>query len=339
MRSRTTRRLISLSVAFAATLALSACSDDDSDTLRVYSGRHYGIEKAFDQFTKDTGIEVTFLTGNDGELRERIAAEGEETKADAYITVDAGNLAAAAAQGLFQPIDSPALDAAIPAELSDPDHLWYGLTIRARTIVYNTDALTADEVPTTYEELAEPEWKGRVCLRNSTSVYQQSLVASLIAAHGEDEALRIVTGWAANADILGNDELILESLADGLCDVGITNHYYLARKYDEDANFPVGLVWANQEDRGTHINVSGGGVTKYSKHPEDAQKFLEWLATDGQTVLVGDNHELPANPTTAPDQVLVDRFGIDFLRDPLDAATIGSLNPEAVRLMDEAGYD
>ncbi len=339
MRSQTTRRLIGLVAVISAAPALTACSSDDGDTLRVYSGRHYGIEKAFDQFTKDTGIAVEFLTGNDGELRERIAAEGEETKADAYITVDAGNLAAAASQGLFQPIESTVLDAAIPVELRDPEHRWYGLTVRARTMVYNTDALSEDEVPTTYEELAEAQWKGRLCLRNSTNVYQQSLVASLIAAHGETEALRIVKGWADNAEILGNDELILESLADGLCDVGVTNHYYLARKYDEDPTFPVGLVWANQDDRGVHVNVSGGGVTKYATHPEDAQKFLEWLATDGQTVLVGDNHELPANPATAPDQVLVDRFGVDFLRDPLDAATIGTLNPDAVRLMDEAGYD
>lgn len=339
MQHRHRRRLIAATLAVSAIAALTACSGDDSDVLRVYSGRHYGIEKAFDQFTKDTGIEVKFLTGNDGELRERIAAEGKETEADAYITVDAGNLAAAASQGLFRPIDSPTLDQAIPAELSDPDHLWYGLTVRTRTIVYNVDRLSADEAPTTYEELAEPEWKGRLCLRNSTSVYQQSLVASLIAEKGEEEALRIVKGWAANAQIFANDELILEAIADGLCDAGITNHYYLARKYDEDPKFPVGLVWANQDDRGVHVNVSGGGVTRYSKHPEDAQKFLEWLATDGQKVLVGDNHELPANPAVAPDQLLVDRFGVDFKRDPLDAVTVGTLNADAVRLMDEAGYD
>ncbi len=339
MFTRRISRLIAATAAVAVAALSASCSDDDSDALHVYSGRHYGIEKAFEQFTKDTGIKVVFLTGNDGELRERIAAEGEETKADAYITVDAGNLAAAAAQGLFQPIDSSVLAQAIPAELSDPDGLWYGLTVRVRTIVYNTDLLAAEDVPATYEELAEPTWKGRVCMRNSTSVYQQSLVASLIAAHGEEEALRIVKGWAGNAEIFATDELILDALADGLCEVGVTNHYYLARRYDENPNFPVGLVWANQDDRGAHVNVSGGGVTKHSRHPEEAQRFLEWLATDGQKVLIGDNHELPANPAIEPDQVLVDRFGVDFLADPLDAATIGSLNADAVRLMDEAGYE
>ena len=339
MFTRRTSRLIGATAAIAVAALSSSCSDDDSDALHVYSGRHYGIEKAFEQFTKDTGIKVVFLTGNDGELRERIAAEGDETKADAYITVDAGNLAAAAAQGLFQPVDSPVVAQAMPAELSDPDGLWYGLTVRVRTIVYNTDLLAAEDVPGTYEELAEPSWRGRVCMRNSTSVYQQSLVASLIAAHGEEEALRIVNGWADNAEIFATDELILDALADGLCEVGVTNHYYLARRYDEDPTFPVGLVWANQDDRGAHVNVSGGGVTKHSRHPEEAQRFLEWLATEGQNVLIGDNHELPANPAIEPDQVLIDRFGVDFLADPLDAATIGSLNADAVRLMDEAGYE
>lgn len=324
-------------IALGAILLAAACSGD-GDTLKVYSGRHYGIESAFAQFTADTGIEVEFLTGNDSELRERIAAEGEDTEADAYITVDAGNLAAAAADGLFQPLDSPLLRDAIPAELSDPDQLWYGLTIRARTIVYNTDRLDVADVPTTYAELADPEWEGRVCLRDSSNVYQQSLVASLIAEEGEDEALRIVTGWANNAEILGNDILILESVADGLCDVGITNHYYLGRLLEEDPDFPVDLLWVDQDGRGVHVNVSGGGVTKFSKHPEQARQFLEWLATDGQDVLVAANHEYPANPAIAPEPLIAAEFGTDFTRDPLDASVFGGLNADAVRLMDEAGY-
>lgn len=327
----------SAALALGAGLLAAACSSG-GDTLKVYSGRHYGIETAFAQFTEDTGIEVEFLTGNDSELRERIAAEGEDTDADAYITVDAGNLAAAAADGLFQPLDSAVLRDAIPAELSDPDGLWFGLTIRARTIVYNTDRLDVADVPTTYDELAEPEWKGRVCLRDSSNVYQQSLVASLIAEEGEAEALRIVTGWADNAEILGNDILILESIADGLCDVGIVNHYYLGRLLEEDPEFPVDLVWADPDGRGVHVNISGGGVTKFSKHPEEARQFLEWLATDGQDVLVAANHEYPANPSIAPEPLIAEEFGTEFRRDPLDASIFGGLNAEAVLLMDEAGY-
>ena len=325
-------------VAVVAALAVSSCSGSDGETLNVYSGRHYDIEKAFELYEKETGVNVKFLTGNDAALRERIEAEGADTEADAYITVDAGNLATAAADGLFQPLQSEILQNAIPAELSDPDGYWYALTIRARTIVYNTDLLDESDVPTTYEELAEPQWKGRICLRDSTNVYQQSLVASLIANLGEDEALRIVEGWADNATILNNDVLILESLADGLCEVGITNHYYLGRMLAEDPDMPVDLVWADQDGRGVHVNISGGGVTTHSKQPELARDFLEWLATDGQDVLVSANHEYPANPSVAPEPVISREFGTDFVRDPLDAATFGGLNADAVRLMDEAGY-
>ncbi len=333
------KRLLIRPLALIGVLGLLAsCSSDDGDTLRVYSGRHYGIEAAFEQFTDDTGIEVEFLTGNDAELRERIEAEGDETQADAYITVDAGNLAAAADQGLFRSIDSPILDDAIPDELSDEEDRWFGLAVRARTIVYNPERIDEADVPTTYEQLADPEWQGRVCMRNSSNVYQQSLVASLIAEHGDEEAERIVDGWADNAEVLDNDVLILESIADGLCDIGITNHYYLGRQLEENPDFPVALLWANQEDRGVHVNVSGGGVTRFSRHPDDAQRFLEWLATDGQDVLVAANHEYPANPAVAPEPLIAESFGVDFTRDQLNAGTIGSLNADAVRLMDQAGY-
>lgn len=325
-------------LAVVAAVVVSACWGDDGETLNVYSGRHYDIERAFELYEEETGVNVEFLTGNDGALRERIEAEGADTEADAYITVDAGNLATAAADGLFQPLESEVLQEAIPAELSDPDGYWYALTIRARTIVYNTELLDESEVPTTYAALAEPEWQGRVCLRDSTNVYQQSLVASLIANHGEDEALRIVEGWADNAEILSNDVLILESLADGLCEVGITNHYYLGRMLAEDPDMPVDLVWVDQEGRGVHVNISGGGVTTHSKQPELARDFLEWLATDGQDVLVSANHEYPANPSVPPEPLISREFGTEFVRDPLDAATFGGLNADAVRLMDEAGY-
>lgn len=333
----TPRRLAALGLTAGLCAAAVGCSGDD-DTLRVYSGRHYGLEEAFTKFTADTGIEVEFLTGKDAELRERIDAEGEDTEADAYITVDAGNLAAAAEQGLFQPIDSPILDDAIPAELSDPDGRWFGFAVRARTIVYNPDLLSEDEAPDTYEELADPEWKDRVCMRVPENVYQQSIVASLIAVHGEEEAQRIVAGWAENAELVGNDVLILESVADGLCEVGLTNHYYLARKYEENPDFNVALKWANQDGRGVHVNVSGGGVTTHSNRPEEAQQFLEWLATDGQDIFVAANHEYPANPDVAAAPLIAERFGTEFVRDELNASVFGSLNPDAVRLMDEVGY-
>jgi iron(III) transport system substrate-binding protein len=332
-------RALTAALGLGVLAVLPACSGGgDDDTLHVYSGRHYGIEKAFELFTEQTGIKVEFLTGDDAELRERIVAEGEDTQADAYITVDAGNLAVGAEQGVFRPIDSPKLSGAIPAQYSDPEGRWFGLALRVRTIVYTPERISVDEVPKTYEALADPEWAGRLCMRVSTNVYQQSLVASLIAAHGEQRALEIVRGWANNAEVISNDVLLLESMASGVCDVGLVNHYYLARKLEEDPTFPVELIWANQDDRGAHVNVSGGGVTAHSKHPELAQRFLEWLAVDGQDILVAANHEFPANPAVAPEPLITEEFGLDFKRDPAGAATFGALNAEAVRLMDEAGY-
>jgi iron(III) transport system substrate-binding protein len=322
------------------TLAVASCggAGDSGETLRVYSGRHYDVEAAFEEFSEETGVDVEFLTGNDAELRERIAAEGEDTEADVYLAVDAGNLAAAAADDLFQPLDDPALDEAIPAEYRDPDDLWFGLALRARTIVYSTERMTEAEVPRTYEDLADPAWKGRLCLRNSNNDYQQSLVASLIAADGEDSTRQVIEGWANNADIYANDVELLRAIAAGACDVGVANHYYLAREIEEDPDFPVGLVWAQQDSRGVHVNISGGGVTKHADDPELAQRFLTWLATDGQDVFVASNHEYPANPAVEPEPLIAERFGIDFKRDEVNAKDFGELNGEAVRLMDEANF-
>lgn len=332
-------RLVAALVAVVVgSAALTACSSGgDDNTIHIYSGRHYELEGAFEQFTEETGIKVEFLSGNDAELRERIAAEGENTEADIYMTVDAGNLAIGAEQGVFQPIQSSVLDEAIPSAQRDPEGLWYGLSIRARSLVYNPERVDPSEL-STYEDFADPKWKGRLCLRNSANVYTQSLVASLIEHHGRDEALRIVKGWADNAEIMENDVLILESIAEGVCDAGITNHYYLARQYADNPDFPVELFWANQEDRGVHVNISGAGVTRYAKQPEQAQRLIEWLATTGQSAFADGNHEYPANPSVPPEALIAERFGTDFTRDPLPAATFGALNAEAIAVMDEAGY-
>ncbi len=328
-----------LAISVAVVVVSTACSSgDEGETIRVYSGRHYDLEQAFVQFSEETGISVEFLTGSDAELRERIAAEGDETQADVYLTVDAGNLAVAAEQGLFAPLESPVLEAAVPDSRRDPDGYWFGLAVRARTIVYHPDRVPPEEVPTTYEELADPEWRGRVCLRDSSNVYTQSLVASLIANDGPDRALEVVRGWADNAEVLNSDVLILESIAEGLCDVGVTNHYYLARLLEDDPDFPVKLAWVDQAGRGAHVNISGGGVTRYADHPELAQQLLEWLVTDGQSLFVDSNHEYPANPDVAPEPLIAQEFGTEFVRDDLSAALFGGLNADALRVMDEAGY-
>ena len=344
--TRHLRTIPAIAVA-ALLLATTACAESDSGggsassdskVLHVYSGRHYDVEKAFKQYEDETGVKVEFLTGNDAELRERIAAEGEDTEADVYITVDAGNLASAAEDGLFQPMDSPKLRKVIPAQYRDPDDLWFGLALRARTIIYNKDALSEDEVPKHYEDLAKPEWKGRVCLRNSTNDYQQSLVASMIAQDGEEKTLETLKGWTRNAEIYANDVELIQAMAAGACDVGIANHYYLARQLEEDPDLPVGLIWANQDTGGTHVNISGGGITKHAKNPKLAQDFLEWLGTKGQSVLVDSNHEFPASTEATPEPLITEEFGLDFQRQTLDAKQIGELNPEAVKLMDQAGF-
>lgn len=332
-----TRRLVA-TLGLAMALLASACSGGDDEVIRIYSGRHYDLEVAFDQYAEETGVSIEFLTGSDAELRERIAAEGEDTQADIYMTVDAGNLATAADQGIFAAVDSPILDNAVPESLRDPDGQWFALSLRARTIVYHPDRVAADEVPTTYEELAQPEWGDRICLRNSSNTYTQSLVASLIANLGYDEALAVVSGWADNAEILPNDVISIESVADGLCDVAIVNHYYLARLLEEDADFPVELVWADQDGRGTHVNISGAGITRHADDPELARDLLEWLATDGQSAFVDGNHEYPVNPDVAPEALIATTFGETFVADQLNAAEFGALNAEAVRLLDEAGY-
>jgi iron(III) transport system substrate-binding protein len=315
-------------------------SAGESDAVRVYSGRHYDLEQAFREFADETGISVEFLYGSDAELRERIAAEGEDTPADIYMTVDAGNLWKAADEGLLAPLDSATLRDAVPEGLRDPAGQWYGLSMRARTVMYNPQQVDPAELdPTdTYAGLTDPKWHGRLCMRVSTNDYTQSLVASLIADHGEDEAREIVAGWVANdVEIFNDDVSILENVAAGRCDVAVTNHYYLARLMEEDPDFPVRPFWANQDGRGVHVNISGAGVIAGADHPDLAQRLIEWLATDGQNSFVDGNHEYPVNPAVQPEP-LIAGFG-EFSYEPIDARAYGELNAQAVQLMNEVGYE
>ncbi|GGO78187.1 extracellular solute-binding protein [Nocardioides deserti] len=323
-------------------LATSACgflgSDEEAD-IQVYSARHYDLEQAFEAFTEETGLTVEFLNGDDDELLERLKAEGEGTPADVFITVDAGMLWNAAEQGQLAPMDSPVLEEAVPADLRDPEGRWAGLAMRARTVVYDPEAVDPSELdPTdTYAALGDPRWRGRVCMRDETASYTQSLVASLIDLHGRERAQEIVESWVANdVQIMSNDVELLETIDAGGCDAGISNHYYLARMLEEDPDFGVALYWASQEGEGVHVNISGAGVVEGSDAPEDAQRLIEWLATDGQSQFVDGNHEFPVNPEVEPEE-LIAGFG-DFERMPVDAAAYGSLNAEAVEVLDEAGY-
>ena len=321
----------------AALVVLSGPSTAQVSEVVVYSARHYGQEAAFEAFTRKTGIAVKVLTGQTGELFERLKAEGERTPADVLLTVDAGNLWNAGRAGLLGKLDSPELTANIPAHLRDPDHRWFGLTVRARTIMYSTRRVSPAEL-STYEALGDPRWKGRLCLRTSSYIYNQSWLATLIKRHGEPRAEEIVRGWVANRPTLINgDTKILESIAAGQCDVGLTNHYYLARIVARDATFPVAPFWANQATTGTHVNVSGAGVTAHAKNRANAVKFVEFLSgPEAQQMFADLAFEYPANPQAIANPVVA-RWGT-FKQDDINIAAAGELQAAAVKLADRAGY-
>ena len=336
------RRPFLIALAVVPLLATSACglfgSEEEAD-LQVYSARHYDLEEAFSAFTEDTGLTVEFLHGDDDELLERLKAEGDDTPADVFMTVDAGMLWNAAEQGQLAPMESSVLEDAVPQDLRDPQGRWAGLAMRARTVMYNPDAVDPSELDATdtYAGLGDPKWQGRICMRDETASYTQSLVASLIDLHGRERAQEIVESWVANdVEVMSNDIELLEAIDAGGCDVGITNHYYLARLLEEDPDFNVAPYWASQEGDGVHVNISGAGVVAASDAKADAQRLVEWLATDGQNAFVDANHEFPVNPDVEPEP-LVAGFG-DFERMPVDAEAYGSLNAEAVEVLDAAGY-
>ncbi len=337
------RPLLAVSGLVALAAAVSGCGvlgiGDEPADLQIYTARHYDLEQAFGKFTDETGVTVEFISGDDAELLERLKAEGDDTPADIFMTVDAGNLWNAARQDELAAMDSQVLEEAVPEDLRDPDGRWVGLAMRARTVTYNPEAVEESDFDAedTYAGLADPKWKGRLCMRDATASYTQSLVASLIDLHGRERALEIVEGWVANdVDVMSNDILLLEAIDAGACDVGISNHYYLAREKAENPDLDVELYWASQEGAGTHVNVSGAGVVEGSDNPDQAQQLLEWLATDGQNAFVDANHEYPVNPDVEPEPLIAE-WG-EFERMPLNAEAYGDLNAEAVDLLAEAGY-
>jgi iron(III) transport system substrate-binding protein len=310
-----------------------------AETLVVYSARNEQLIKpVFDAYTRETGVEVSFTTGDAAVLIERLAAEGRNSPADVLLTVDAGELWNAAERGLLQSVKSAVLEKNVPAHLRDPGGRWFGLSMRARTLVYSPKRVDPATL-STYEALAAPAWKGRLCLRTSKKVYNQSLVATMIAAQGDAATERVVRGWVANlaTDVFANDTQLLEAIAAGQCDVGIVNTYYFGRILKERPDFPVKLFWANQGKGGVHVNISGAGIAKHSRRTAAATRFLEWLSgSTAQAHFAGVNLEFPVNPDAALDP-LVKSWG-SFEPSLINVAEAGRLQPAAVRLMDRAGY-
>ena len=322
--------------------------------VNVYSARHYDTDvELFESFTEQTGVTVNLIEGDADELIERIRSEGENSPADVLITTDAGRLWRAEEAGLLANLESDALMSAVPENLRHPEGRWFGLTKRARVIVYNTQTVDPAEL-STYENLAEPEWQGRVCVRSSGNVYNQSLLASVIAADGAEAAEAWAQGLVDNfaRSPQGGDTDQIMAVAAGECDVAIVNHYYYARLVadagpedeDDDAASEgtdiaetVGIFFPNQEERGTHVNISGAAVLESAPNPENAVSFLEFLVTpEAQEVFASGNFEYPVVEGVEVAPVVQD-FG-DFAEDTLNVAVLGENNPEAVRIMDRVGW-
>lgn len=325
-----------------ATLSLVALpfgtSAGEPGEVVVYSARiEQLIEPMFEAFTAETGIKVKQFTAKEAELFERLKAEGKNTPADVFMTVDVGNLWLAQQAELLQGSDSAVLTANIPAYLRAKDNSWVGLSVRARPIMYSTARVKPDEL-STYEALGDPRWRGRLCLRTSKKVYTQSLVAAMMKTLGEARTEAVVRGWMANEPrIFDSDSKMLEAIAAGQCDVTLANTYYLARIKAKDPAFPVTIFWPNQQDRGVHVNISGAGVTRYAKNREQAVKLLEFLSSPkAQSLFVDGNYEYAVHPTVQPAALLAS-WG-QFKADQVDVAAAGDLQVAAVKLMDRVGY-
>lgn len=327
-------KLTMLAVALATVGAMA-----QAEVVTVYSARNEQLIKPlFDAYTKETGVDVRFITGTEAALLERLKAEGANTPADMLITVDAGNLWQAANQRVLKPVKSEVLEQNIPAHLRAAEGEWFGLSVRARTLFYSKNKLKPESL-SSYEDLADPKWKGKLCLRTSKKVYNQSLVAMLIAQHGEAKTEQIVRGWVANlaTDVFADDTAMLKAIAAGQCEVGIANTYYYGRIVEQEPNFPVGILWANQKADGVHVNISGAGVTRYAKNEKGAIRLIEWLSSEKAQNLYADrNMEYPANAKIKPDSI-VTGWG-SFKPNLINVAKAGELQAQATKLMDRAGY-
>lgn len=318
-----------------------ATSEQSAEPVRlvVYSARkEHLIKPLFERYTEISGVEIDYITDKAGPLLARLKSEADLSPADVLMTVDAGNLWHAEQEGVLAPLDSAVLEANVPAHLRSAESQWFGLSVRARTIVYSSERVTPDQL-SSYEALADPQWQGRLCLRTSKKVYNQSLVATMIATQGEESTEATVKGWVANlADQpFSNDTKTMEAIVAGRCDVAIVNTYYFGRLMKENPDTKLALFWPNQDGRGVHVNISGAGVTKASKQKQAAQALLEWLSgEEAQQAFAGLNQEFPVN-TRVPADPEVQAWG-EFKADSIAVEEAGRLQVAAVKLMDRSGY-
>ena len=334
---------IAISCAVSAAFAVAAAAP--AAEVNVYSARKEAlIAPILDAFSEETGVAVRLVTGNAGQLHERLLAEGRNSPADLFVTVDAGNLHRARQAGLLRPVRSDVLDAAVPARWRDPDGFWFGLSLRARVLVYAVDRVSPDDL-STYEALADPIWSDRVLVRSSSNIYNQSLIASMIEARGTAATEEWARGLVANLarDPKGGDTDQIRAVAAGEGDVAIVNTYYyggLAASADPadraaaDATRP---FFPNRGGRGTHVNISGAGVCAHAPNAAEAVALLEYLAGEtAQAAFAALNHEIPVR-AGAPSSDIVAGWGA-FEMDDLPLAVLGERNREAIELADRAGW-
>lgn len=322
-------------VAATAVLVLSSRGSDDA--LVVYNARsHYGQEEAFAAFTRETGIEVELFGGDAETLYQRLLSEGDRTPADVLVTVDGANLWRAKQAGLLLPIRSAVIDEYVPADYRDADGTWTAISTRVRTPMRSTTRVGPDEIRT-YADLGDPKWKGRLCLRTSNNIYNQSMVADFIAKRGEAATEQMLRSWMANQPkILGSDLDVLKAIEAGQCDVGVTNNYYLARLLDENADFPVAPVWVEQSSAGAHGNLSGASVVRSSDRAAQAQQLVEFLVRYDAQRSIASNGEFPVNPAVPPADHVAGWAGVRI--DPIDVDAAGSRAQDAVSLMVRVGW-
>ena len=320
-----------------------------ADEVNIYTSRHYDTdEELYNIFTNQTGIKVNILSGKGKALIERLRSEKNNSPADVFITVDAGNLWKLQKDGFFQSINSEKVLNIVPSNLRGPKNHWVGLAIRARVIFYDPSKVSKEEIhELSYEDLANEEWKGKIVVRSSSNMYNQSLVASLIAVNGvkktEEWAKNFVNNFARKPQ--GNDRSQILAVANGQAELAIANTYYMGLMLSgekgleqQKAAKKVSIHFPNQNGRGTHINISGAGILKNAPNKENAERFLEFLLSEEvQSHIVNNTFEYPILKTVKPNE-LVAQFGTNFKIDQTLVSDYGKYNPEAVRLMDRVGW-
>lgn len=336
---------VSLFTGCSKTADQKTYSHQKDQIVNVYSDRHYDTDKQlYEEFTKKTGIKVNVVEGKSDELIERLAREGQDTEADILITADAGRLHKAKVEGLLQSFNSDTVNKNIPQNLRDKDNTWTALTVRARVLVYAKERVNPD-VFSTYEDLTDPKWKGKILTRSSTNIYSQSLLASMIEINGYEKAKEWAKGLVENfaRQPQGNDRDQVKAVAAGVGDVAIVNTYYIGKMLNSqdqeevNAASKVGVFFPNQQTTGTHINISGAGLTKASKNKENAIKFIEFLTSEeAQKLFAEANFEYPANPKVEPAQLL--KSWGDFKAQNIEISKLGEHNKNAVIIFNEVGW-